>query len=118
MRTWARSTGFQRCGCGQCVGAGAIAAGEPMVEIHIGQTRRFRCAASAKRLFAEDPPATLPEAVVAPQPSLPLDNLVRRGHGYVAPRKRGLLPPGWVAASEGAAQALADYKRRGAHEED
>ena len=83
MKTWRRAPGIKskRTGrflaireCGSCMAR--LTPQEPMLEIQIGEVKRYRCVACAKRMFWEDAPADIPEdaPVHGPQqqPSLPL----------------------------------------------
>lgn len=80
---------------------------------------RTRCAAWAKRYLDEQPPSELPEFVTVPQPTLPIEGAhIQRSHGYVTPRRRGTLSPGFTPVSEGAAKAAQDFKRQAAGEQE
>ena len=81
MRIWIRARLALPCGgCPAAIPFRAV-----MLEIQIGQTKRARCAACAKRMFDEDPPADLEDDVLAvPQPSLPME--IRRHPDFVTTR--------------------------------
>ena len=80
MRAWIRARMPLTCGgCGADLPLGTV-----MLEIQIGHAKRARCAACAKRMFDEDPPVDLPELIVPPQPSLPIE--IRRRPDFVSTR--------------------------------
>lgn len=83
MKTWKRAKVKQPCGsCG--INRAWIPEGTPMLEIDINGTLRVRCVDCAARLFGEQPPVDLPEAVAVQAPPAPI--AVAHDHGFVRPR--------------------------------
>lgn len=82
MKTWVYGRA-KITPCGSCTAD--IPQGTPLLEIRIGESKRARCVACAKRMFDEEPPAAIEEVVPVPQPSLPMP--LSRGSDFVTPRQ-------------------------------
>jgi len=97
MTRWVLARVAERCG--SCTHA--IAEGDPLLELHVGQyrqVRRVRCPACARSLVGEEPPAEIFDVELwTPQPSL----LGAR------PSKPTVMTP------EEAAQRARGFRRRG-----
>ena len=80
-----RRTG-RRIASSFCGGCGVLLApDQPMLEIEIGESKRYRCAACAKRMFGEDAPTHIPEDAVAPIPQPSSQSTLTRQSDFVTP---------------------------------